>query len=161
MLVVVVTGTTGWLQMCTAWRYSSAHLICAISLYAFKDAKEETINSIRCPRTEHKELKQLPGDARQMDPQDRIWKWIVILGCDGYRITLRKLKQSIIYISSEGMGKWEQRERHEKTWAMLLGHSDFSPTPNCSYRRLGRLKWISPPEMPNLAEIPINIPDNL
>lgn len=72
MLVVVVTGTTGWPQMCTVWRYSSAHLICAISLYAFKDAKEETIYSIRCTRTEHKEFKQLPGDARQMDPRTEL-----------------------------------------------------------------------------------------
>lgn len=69
MLVVVVTGTTGWPQMCTAWRYSSAHLICAISLYAFKDAKEGTINSTRHTRTEHKEFEQLPGDACQRGPR--------------------------------------------------------------------------------------------
>jgi tryptophan synthase alpha subunit len=46
--------------MCTAWRYSSAHFIYAISLYAVKGAKEETSNSIRHTRTEHAEFKQLP-----------------------------------------------------------------------------------------------------
>lgn len=63
--------------MCTAWRYSSAHFIYAISLYAVKGAKEETSNSIRHTRTEHAEFKQLP--LVMHITQDRVWKWVVVI----------------------------------------------------------------------------------